>query len=84
MPKTKATDLLVPRLEIRFGALEPKLATQLKGQGFRFKVEKVEILQHSHDAIAILNMHGFITREMSTQLHARLWREILAHLVKEN
>lgn len=66
------------QVELRFGAMVPTIAKQLKAQKVAFDPSKVKLYQRLADAIVILSVHGIITDK--TVQHKRVFRKVMDHV----
>ena len=67
-------------LELRFGALSPKISDQLKEQGFRFIRDDAMKWEEFSRAINMLSIHGIIPESQIKAVRKRLFNMIRTRL----
>lgn len=71
-------------MEIKFGALQPKIASQLKEQGLNFDKDNVNTFQTMSHSISMLHIHCVLTDTEADNARNRLYKKILNHVKKLN
>lgn len=66
------------------GVCAPKISKQLKDQGFKFEITEVVIFQARLHAFSVLRMGGLLTDSQSKIISDKLFKQILAHVNKQN
>ncbi len=72
------------QLKLGFGALLPKISTQLRKQGFKFDKEKVKLFEKCLDSILYLMFNDFLSDKEIDKLFDKLRRKIVAHVKLKN
>lgn len=71
-------------LEIRFGALQEKIAIQLKRQNLNFEPDKIKSYQELSYSISMLYIHGILIESERDKAYKRLYDKIARHIKKLN
>lgn len=71
-------------MEIKFGALQNSIATQLKAQDIPFDSDKVKSYQALSHSIGMLYVHGVIIESERDNAYNRLYKKIANHVKKFN
>lgn len=71
-------------LKLGFGALLPKISTQLRKQGFKFDKEKVKLFEKCKESILYLMFNSFLSDKQIDILFDKLRRKIVAHVKLKN
>lgn len=68
-------------MEIRFGAMQPTIASQLRKQGFKFDKDKMATFQKLSHSISMLRIHSVVTDSVADKACKSLYKKILSHVV---
>lgn len=66
------------------GALSDSFATQIKAQGLKYDKKQVETYQSHLHSILTLRFAGLLTDSMYDNINKKLFKQIQAHVMKEN
>ena len=72
------------QLNIHFGALAPKIATQLLEQKLKFDPRKVKRFQESNNCITQLMFDGILNDTQKNKAYDKLFTQIKAHVKTQN
>lgn len=72
------------QLKLGFGALVPKISTQLRKQGFKYDKDKVKLFEKCLDSILYLMFNDFLSDKQIDRLYDKLRKKIVAHVKLKN
>lgn len=68
------------KVNLRFGAMSPDIADQLKSQGLNFDKKEVALLQRRADAIALLRLGDLLPDSIHQKILQKLFKQIQSHI----
>ena len=83
-PQKRLKPVVSNTLRIHFGAFAYPIRTQLKQQGFKFKLKDVMNFEKQVDAITRLKFAGLITDIVANKICDKLYNNIKRHVRIEN